>query len=72
MQINNIKEIENNYQLQILVENENYKLIGMPFYNKSNKANFIRVFNEKLKLQWSHENPSKIIPLEAGGMAYNV
>ena len=51
MQINNIKEIENNYQLQILVENENYKLIGMPFYNKSNKANFIRVFNEKLKLQ---------------------
>jgi type III restriction enzyme len=46
-----LKEIENNYQLQILAENESYKLIGMPFYNWNTEINFINVFNEKLKLQ---------------------
>jgi len=46
-----LKEIESNYQLQILAENETYKLIGMPFYNYNTKTNFINVFNEKLKLQ---------------------
>jgi type III restriction enzyme len=46
-----LKEIENNYQLQLLAENESYKLIGMPFYNENTKTNFTDVFNEKLKLQ---------------------
>ena len=46
-----LKEIESNYQLQIMAENKNYKLIGMPFYNEGNKTNFISVFNERLKLQ---------------------
>ena len=47
-----LKEIESNYQLQILAENETYKLIGMPFYNEKNtKTNFSNVFNEKLNLQ---------------------
>ena len=43
-----LKEIEGNYELQILGENEKYKLIGMPFYNEDTKINFINVFNEKL------------------------
>jgi len=46
-----LKEIEDNYQLKILAENESYKLIGMPFYNENTKTNFINIFNEKLKLQ---------------------
>ncbi|MGB2842604.1 MAG: DEAD/DEAH box helicase family protein [Halobacteriota archaeon] len=46
-----LKEIESNYQLQILAENETYKLTGMPFYNENTKTNFISAFNEKLKLQ---------------------
>ncbi|RLE39443.1 type III deoxyribonuclease [Candidatus Woesearchaeota archaeon] len=45
-----LKEIEGNCQLQILAENESYKLIGMPFYNEGMKADFINVFNEKLRL----------------------
>lgn len=46
-----LKEIENSYQLEILAENESYRLISMPFYNESTKTNFINIFNEKLKLQ---------------------
>ena len=45
-----LKEIEGDYQLQILSENENYRLIGMPFFNEETKSNFINVFNEKLGL----------------------
>ncbi len=45
-----LKEIEANYELQILVEDEDYKLIGMPFYNEDSKAKFINIFNEKLGL----------------------
>jgi len=45
-----LKEIEDNYQLQIIAENESYKLIGMPFYNENTKTIFINAFNEKLKL----------------------
>ena len=45
-----LKEIEDNYEMEILAENEDYKLIGMPFYNEDNKRNFINVFNEKLSL----------------------
>jgi len=46
-----LKEIESNHQLQITAENGNYKLIGMPFYNKNIETNFTNVFNEKLKLR---------------------
>lgn len=45
-----LKEIESNCQIQILAENESYKLIGMPFYNDNTKFNFINLFNEKLNL----------------------
>lgn len=45
-----LKEIEGNYELQILAENEKYKLMGMPFYNENTKTNFIDVFNEKISL----------------------
>ena len=41
-----LKEIEGNYELQILAENEKYKLMGMPFYNENTKTNFIDVFND--------------------------
>jgi len=45
-----LKKIENNFELKVLIGNENYKLIGMPFYNEDTKNNFISVFNEKLNL----------------------
>ena len=31
-----------------MVENKNYKLIGLPLYNKQNEANFTNVFSERL------------------------
>jgi len=43
-----LKEIENNFELQLLIGNGSYELIGMPFYNEDTKNNFISVFNEKL------------------------
>ena len=45
-----LKEIENNFELQLLIGNKSYELIGMPFYNEDTKNNFISVFNEKLNL----------------------
>ena len=45
-----LKDIEGKYELQILAEDEKYKLIGMPFYNEGKKTDFINVFNEKLRL----------------------
>lgn len=45
-----LKEIEKNHKLQILAENGDYKLIGMPFYNEDSKWSFIEEFNEKLNL----------------------
>lgn len=45
-----LMEIEDNYKLQIFAENENYKIIGMPFYNEDTKIKFIDIFNEKLDL----------------------
>ena len=45
-----LEEIENNYTLQILAENENYKIIGMPFYTEETKNIFINIFKEKLGL----------------------
>lgn len=32
----------------LIVENKNYKLIGLPLYNKQNEANFTNVFRERL------------------------
>jgi len=46
-----LKEIEDVYKLQILAENADYKLIGMPFYNENIKSNFINIFKEKLNLK---------------------
>jgi len=46
-----LKEIEYNYKIEILAESEDYRLIGMPFYNEGSKANFVNVFNEKLDVQ---------------------
>lgn len=46
-----LKEIEDNYKIEILAENEDYRLIGLPFYNEGSKANFVNVFNEKLDVQ---------------------
>lgn len=45
-----LKEIENNFKVQLLIGNKSYELIGMPFYNEDTKNNFISVFNEKLNL----------------------
>jgi len=45
-----LKEIEGKAELQILAENEDYKLIGMPFYNENVRPKFTTVFNEKLNL----------------------
>lgn len=45
-----LKEIEDDYELQILAENEDYKIIGMPFYNEYSKTRFVNIFKEKLNL----------------------
>jgi len=45
-----LKEIEGNYQIRILAEDEKYKLIGMPFYNEDTKYNFTSIFKEKLNI----------------------
>jgi len=49
-----LKEIESKYKIEIndpfIVENEKYKLIGLPFYNEGTKIKFINEFNDKLDL----------------------
>jgi len=46
-----LKEIESNSKLQVLhAEDNNYRLIGMPFYNEDRKHIFIDVFEKKLGL----------------------
>ena len=45
-----LKDIEGNYELQILAENQHFKLIGLPFYNNDSKTTFIQEFNDKLSL----------------------
>jgi type III restriction enzyme len=45
-----LKEIEENYQIEILTENEDYRIIGMPFFNYENNVNFIEEFDKKLNL----------------------
>lgn len=43
-----LKEIQMNYKLEILAENEEYRIAGMPFYNEDSKSEFITVFKDKL------------------------
>ena len=43
-----LKEIENESKMQVLAENTEYKLFGMPFYNENNKSDFIDAFNDKI------------------------
>lgn len=45
-----LREIESNYEVQTLEENESYKLIGLPFFNEGTRANFITAFKEKMDL----------------------
>jgi type III restriction enzyme len=45
-----LKNIEGNYKIQILAENEKFKLIGLPFYNEASKYKFINEVNRKLDL----------------------
>jgi type III restriction enzyme len=46
---NMLKEIESNYSIQTFAENQNLKIIGMPFYNERTKSVFIDEFNGKLR-----------------------
>lgn len=45
-----LKEIEKKHKIEakIFGENEEYKLIGFPFYNENRKNEFIEIFKEKL------------------------
>lgn len=44
-----LKGIENEYRIEVIFENKDYKLFGMPFYNESLKREFEKKFNEILK-----------------------
>ena len=44
-------ELEKDYKLQVVYENRDYKLVGMPLYNENQKkTEFDKVFNESLHL----------------------
>jgi type III restriction enzyme len=43
-----LKEIEDTYQISFKFENKDFKLIGLPFFNKDSEDEFIQVFNSKL------------------------
>lgn len=45
-----LNEIESNYKVEILSENEDFRIIGMPFFNEGKKFDFIDEFNKKLNL----------------------
>ncbi|MBD3192159.1 MAG: DEAD/DEAH box helicase [Candidatus Heimdallarchaeota archaeon] len=45
-----LKEIEDNYKIEILADNEEFRLFGMPFYNYNTRDKFESEFNEKLGL----------------------
>ena len=45
-----LREIESNYEVEILGENEEYKLMGLPFYNQDTKITFIEAFNQKVRI----------------------
>jgi type III restriction enzyme len=48
-----LKEIESGYEIDRILfgENEKYKIIGLPFYNESRKAEFSRILKEKLGIE---------------------
>lgn len=41
-----LKEIENEYELETVFENDKFKLVGMPFYNEGNREEFEEKFKE--------------------------
>lgn len=43
-------DIKNKCELEILAENEKYKIIGLPFYNEDTKNVFMEKFDEELSL----------------------
>lgn len=46
-----LKEIESEFRIETLFEKDNFKLIGLPFYNESfTKQKFDKVFREKLTI----------------------
>lgn len=46
-----LKKIKNEHKVQVLAENEDYKIIGLPFYNeKVGKEDFKREFERELNL----------------------
>ena len=45
-----LREIESNYEIEILGENEEYKLTGLPFYNQDSKTTFIEAFDQKVRI----------------------
>jgi len=46
-----LKEVESRYKIEILAENKEFRIIGLPFYNEDNKLEFIQSFREKLELE---------------------
>jgi type III restriction enzyme len=52
-----LKEIEANYKVEILSECENFRIIGMPFFNEGKKFDFIEEFSKKLNLTSTNVNP---------------
>ncbi|MBU4144986.1 MAG: type III deoxyribonuclease, partial [Candidatus Thermoplasmatota archaeon] len=42
-------EIDSNYQIEVLAEDKDYKIIGLPFYNEDLKTEFIEAFNDKIE-----------------------
>lgn len=43
-----LKEIKEQHSLELLLENEDYKLLGLKFYNKNNEREFKEDFEEEL------------------------
>lgn len=46
-----LKEIEDKCEIQKLVDNKEYRIIGLLFYNEDKKTNFIDIFKDKLDLK---------------------
>jgi len=45
-----LKELETNCKTETFMENESFRIIGMPFYNERTKSVFVDEFNKTLKL----------------------
>jgi hypothetical protein len=43
-------QIESKYKIETFMENEEIKIIGLPFYNEKTKSVFMNEFKAKLKL----------------------